>query len=244
MLLANGANIVAMQSYDNLRGYFENTLADSMTNARTSAPGFRSTTCPSRPSLREIAFLEMPGLGINRLWWTGGRYAYVVGPFRRLHRSYPVHRRPEDHHQARDRLEMVAARHESRRRRSRQDPQGQALRAASHDHRRQPRLRRPGATAASPFTTSPIQQTPSCCRTSTGRRHFPAARIRRCRCRGASSPSSPTNRMPIIAPRGCSTLGCWMCASTENPGTDRHHADARRPRRLLQARQFSAPQSA
>src|SRR4051812_33576583 len=26
LLLANGANIVAMQSYDNLRGYFENTL--------------------------------------------------------------------------------------------------------------------------------------------------------------------------------------------------------------------------
>src|SRR5687767_7106570 len=28
MLLANGANIVASQSYDNLRGYFENSLAD------------------------------------------------------------------------------------------------------------------------------------------------------------------------------------------------------------------------
>src|SRR6266487_278640 len=27
MLLANGANIVAMQSYDNMRGYFENNLA-------------------------------------------------------------------------------------------------------------------------------------------------------------------------------------------------------------------------
>src|SRR5205809_2627833 len=28
LLLANGANIVAMQSYDNLRSYFENNLAD------------------------------------------------------------------------------------------------------------------------------------------------------------------------------------------------------------------------
>ena len=28
LLLANGANIVAMQSYDNIRGYFENALAD------------------------------------------------------------------------------------------------------------------------------------------------------------------------------------------------------------------------
>src|SRR5215470_14682794 len=34
MLLANGANIVAMQSYDNQRGYFENTLVDSITNRK------------------------------------------------------------------------------------------------------------------------------------------------------------------------------------------------------------------
>jgi hypothetical protein len=31
--------------------------------------------------MREIAFLEMPGLGINRLWWVGGRYAYVSAHF-------------------------------------------------------------------------------------------------------------------------------------------------------------------
>src|SRR5512143_2381229 len=34
LLLANGANIVAMQSYDNIRGYFENALADSITNRK------------------------------------------------------------------------------------------------------------------------------------------------------------------------------------------------------------------
>ncbi len=31
--------------------------------------------------MREIAFLEMPGLGINRIWWPGGRYAYVSAHF-------------------------------------------------------------------------------------------------------------------------------------------------------------------
>ena len=31
--------------------------------------------------MREIAFLEMPGLGINRLSWMGGRYAYVSAHF-------------------------------------------------------------------------------------------------------------------------------------------------------------------
>lgn len=81
LLAANGANIVAMQSYDNMRGYFENTLADSITNRKKFRSGL-SIHDISRPAeLREIAFLEMPGLGINRLWWVGGRYAYVSAHF-------------------------------------------------------------------------------------------------------------------------------------------------------------------
>jgi hypothetical protein len=39
LLLANGANIVAMQSYDNLRGYFENSLADSITKRKMFRSG-------------------------------------------------------------------------------------------------------------------------------------------------------------------------------------------------------------
>src|SRR5881409_2957994 len=81
LLLANGANIVAMQSYDNLRGYFENALADSITNRKKFRSGL-SIHDISRPGeMKEIAFLEMPGLGINRLWWPGGRYAYVAAHF-------------------------------------------------------------------------------------------------------------------------------------------------------------------
>lgn len=71
LLLANGANIVAMQSYDNIRGYFENGLADSISNRKKFRAGL-SIHDISRPNeMREIAFLEMPGLGINRLWWAG-----------------------------------------------------------------------------------------------------------------------------------------------------------------------------
>ena len=81
LLLANGANIVAMQSYDNLRSYFENALADSITNRKAFRSGL-SIHDISRPGeMREIAFLEMPGLGVNRLWWPGGRYAYVSAHF-------------------------------------------------------------------------------------------------------------------------------------------------------------------
>ncbi len=81
MLLANGANIVAMQSYDGVRGYFENTLADSITQRKKFRSGL-SIHDISRPAqMREIAFLEMPGFGVNRLWWPGGRYACVSAHF-------------------------------------------------------------------------------------------------------------------------------------------------------------------
>jgi hypothetical protein len=81
LLLANGANIVAMQSYDNMRGYFENTLADSITERKKFRSGL-SIHDISRPAeMKEIAFLEMPGFGINRLWWPGGRYAWVSAHF-------------------------------------------------------------------------------------------------------------------------------------------------------------------
>src|SRR5215831_8545915 len=61
LLLANGANIVAMQSYDNIRGYFENSLADSITNRKKFRSGL-SIHDISRPAeMREISFLEMPG---------------------------------------------------------------------------------------------------------------------------------------------------------------------------------------
>src|SRR5436190_921922 len=46
LLLANGANIVAMQSYDNLRGYFENALADSITDHILCIVDLRNITKP------------------------------------------------------------------------------------------------------------------------------------------------------------------------------------------------------
>jgi hypothetical protein len=81
LLLANGANIVAMQSYDNLRSYFENSLADSITNRKKFRSGLSIHDISRPPGMKEIAFLEMPGLGVNRLWWAGGRYAYVAAHF-------------------------------------------------------------------------------------------------------------------------------------------------------------------
>ncbi len=81
MLLCNGANIVAMQSYDGQRGYFENNLADSITNRKKFRSGLSIHDISKPAEMREIAFLEIPGFGINRAHWTGGRYAYVSAHF-------------------------------------------------------------------------------------------------------------------------------------------------------------------
>ena len=81
LLLANGANIVAMQSYDNQRGYFENALVDSITNKKKFRSGLSIHDISKPNEMREIAFLEIPGFGINRLWWTGGRYGYLAVHF-------------------------------------------------------------------------------------------------------------------------------------------------------------------
>ena len=81
LLLANGANVVAMQSYDDMRSYFENALVDTITDRREFRSGLSIHDISQPDAMREIAFLEMPGFGINRLWWAGGRYAYVAAHF-------------------------------------------------------------------------------------------------------------------------------------------------------------------
>jgi hypothetical protein len=81
LLASNGANIVAMQSYDSQRGYFENNLVDSITNRKKFRSGLSIHDISKPGELREIAFLEIPGFGINRTHWTGGRYAYVAAHF-------------------------------------------------------------------------------------------------------------------------------------------------------------------
>ncbi len=81
MLLANGANVVSMQSYNDQRGYFENNLADSISRRRKFRSGLSIHDISNPNEFREIAFLEMPGLGVNRIGWQGGRYAYVSAHF-------------------------------------------------------------------------------------------------------------------------------------------------------------------
>src|SRR5947208_7020775 len=67
MLVANGANIVAMQSYDNERGYFENTLVDSITNKKPFRSGLYIQYYSNPATPKESALLKTQGLVFNRL---------------------------------------------------------------------------------------------------------------------------------------------------------------------------------
>ena len=82
--------------------------------------------------MREIAFLEMPGFGINRLWWPGGRYAYVAAHFDGFTDHILCIVDLQDDHEAGDRVALVAAGHEPGGRRNvRRWPRGAAWRCTT-----------------------------------------------------------------------------------------------------------------
>ena len=188
LLLANGANIVAMQSYDGMRGYFENNLVDSITNRKKFRSGL-SIHDISKPGGDE-------GNRLSRDARPGHQPDLVAGRALRLpcaahFDGYTDHiltivdlkniTKPEivsrwalpGMNRAAGETSDAAER--------------QAGRAAPHDHRGESAATAHGAMAGSPSWTSAIRPNRSCCRTSTGRHRSPAARTRRCRCPAASS---------------------------------------------------------
>src|SRR5207248_10620983 len=69
------------RAYSDQRCIIDNSLADSITRHKSFLSGLSIHDISKPTEMREIAFLEMPGLGINRLSWMGGRYAYVSAHF-------------------------------------------------------------------------------------------------------------------------------------------------------------------
>jgi len=78
LLAVNGANVWALAKYNEQKDYFTASLTQSFKAAGADfASGLRIYDISNPADPREIAFLEIPGLGLHRIWWTGGRYAYV-----------------------------------------------------------------------------------------------------------------------------------------------------------------------
>jgi len=89
------ANIVAMQSYDNMRGYFENALATASRTGRSSV-GAQHSHISKPADMREIAFLEIPVSASTAV--VDRRPLRVSGrALRRLHGSRPRRRGSAEH---------------------------------------------------------------------------------------------------------------------------------------------------
>jgi hypothetical protein len=82
LLAVNAANVWALQKYEKEQDYFGKSLADSFDRRdRGFASGMRvfDLADPAKP--REIGFMAVDGIGLHRIWWVGGRYAYASAHF-------------------------------------------------------------------------------------------------------------------------------------------------------------------
>ena len=78
LLTVNSPNIWVLQGYSDPNDYFKGSITDTFTRREKAfAAGLRvyDISTPAEP--REIAFMPVEGLGLHRLWYVGGRYAYA-----------------------------------------------------------------------------------------------------------------------------------------------------------------------
>jgi hypothetical protein len=81
LLTINGPNVWAMSQYSNQADYFMKPLAESFKSSDPFAAGMRVFDISNPAAPREIGFLSIPGFGAHRIWWVGGRYAYLTVHF-------------------------------------------------------------------------------------------------------------------------------------------------------------------
>lgn len=82
LLVVNSANVWALQRYNDERNYFGKPLAESFDQrANGFAAGLRVYDISKPATPHEIAFMPVQGIGLHRIWYVGGRYAYVSAHF-------------------------------------------------------------------------------------------------------------------------------------------------------------------
>jgi len=78
LLAVNGANVWAMQKASTPQGYFSKPLTETLQDrTQTFASGLRIYDLSRPEAPREISFLPIEGIGLHRIWYAGGRYAYA-----------------------------------------------------------------------------------------------------------------------------------------------------------------------
>lgn len=77
LLIVCGADIPTIGKYNPGVSYYQQSFGSTKIGAPDFQAGLKiyDISTPAEP--REIAFLNIPGIGLNRLWYVGGRYAYL-----------------------------------------------------------------------------------------------------------------------------------------------------------------------
>jgi hypothetical protein len=78
LLTVNAPNIWVMQGYSDPNDYFKASITDTFTKReKTFTAGMRVFDISKPAEPREIGFMPIDGLGLHRMWYVGGRYAYA-----------------------------------------------------------------------------------------------------------------------------------------------------------------------
>jgi hypothetical protein len=78
LLTVNAPNIWVLQGYSDPNDYFKASITETFTKReKTFTAGLRVFDISKPAEPREIGFMPVDGLGLHRLWYVGGRYAYA-----------------------------------------------------------------------------------------------------------------------------------------------------------------------
>ncbi len=78
LLTVNSPNIWVLQGYADPNDYFKASITETFTRRDKSfTAGLRVFDISKPAEPREISFMPVDGLGLHRLWYVGGRYAYA-----------------------------------------------------------------------------------------------------------------------------------------------------------------------
>ena len=211
LLAVNGPSIWTMQV--NEKAYFSGSSADALKGQ--DAPfttGLRIYDLSRPEAPREIAFMPTDGMGPHRIWYVGGRYAYLSIHFAEFsdHVLAIVDMAEPTRPQVVGKYWLPACGRAAAKRRA--GPRAGATRCIMRwSPATSPTA--PGATAALRYSMSAIRPGRGCCATAIGIRRSAAAPTRRCRCRTAicwwwrMRPISPTAASDC-AISGFSTSAC------------------------------------
>ncbi|MBN3163399.1 LVIVD repeat-containing protein [Pectobacterium brasiliense] len=80
LLVVNARDLFADASFAEEKVYYTRSVADTVSTkqqGKSWSAGLRIFDISTPDKLREISFLPLDGIGIHRIWYVGGRWAYV-----------------------------------------------------------------------------------------------------------------------------------------------------------------------